>query len=138
MSSYNETDDVVPTYFNIADEMIKKAETDSNIPMYAVIDKSTKCEDSTYDELKIHSEDKEIDVSMENDKVKKSLSESLCDKRFLCLLVAIIVIIVTFCTCFLLAFLQISQLRSEKSSFQVSNQKLLSSYKLMFYKMFFR
>ena len=45
MSSYNETDDVVPTYFNVADEMIKKAETDSNIPMYAVIDKSTKCED---------------------------------------------------------------------------------------------
>ena len=37
--------------------------------------------------------------------VKKSLSESLCDKRFL----AIIVIIVTSCVCFLLGFLQISQ-----------------------------
>ena len=57
---------------------------------------------------------------MKNDEVKKSLSESLCDKRFLCLLVAIIVIIVTSCACFLIAFMQISQLRSEKASLQVN------------------
>ena len=121
VSSYEEADDA-PTYFNVANEMLKKTgkrETDSNIPMYAVIDKSTKSEDSTYEELNIRSEDQERYVSMKKNEVKK-LSESICDKRFLCALVANIVIIVTFCTCFLLAFIQISQLRSEKASLQVA------------------
>ena len=110
MSSSEEADDV-PTYFNEMLKKTEKRETDSNIPMYAVIDKSMKSEDSTYEELNIRSEDQERYVSM-----KKDESESICDKRFLCVLVANIVIIVTFCTCFLVAFLQISQLRKSLSS----------------------
>ena len=107
-SSYEEADDA-PTYFNVANELKEKELTLSD-SMYAVIDKDMKSEDSTYDKL---------NKVMENDEDKKSLSESLCDKRFLCLLVAIIVTIVTSCACFLLAFLQISQLRSETASLQV-------------------
>ena len=108
VSSYEEADDA-PTYFNVANELKEKELTLSD-SMYAVIDKDMKSEDSTYDKL---------NKVMENDEDKKSLSESLCDKRFLCLLVAIIVTIVTSCACFLLAFLQISQLRSETASLQV-------------------
>ena len=92
---------------------------DSKISTYAVIDKNMKSEDSTYDELNIRSEAKESYVSMEKDEVKK-LIESLCDKRFLCLLFAIIVIIVESCVCFLLAFIQISRLRSETAAVHVS------------------
>ena len=99
---------------------------DSKISTYAVIDKNMKSEDSTYDELNIKfcSEAKESYVSMKKDEVKKSLRESLCDKRFLCLLVAIIVIIVTSCVCFLLAFIQISQLRSETATVQQSESSV--------------
>ena len=92
---------------------------DSKISTYAVIDKNMKSEDSTYDELNIRSKDQERYVSMKKEEVKK-LSESLCDKKLLCLLVANIVIIVTICTCFLLAFIHISQLRSERATVQVS------------------
>ena len=135
MSSYEGADDV-PTYA-VVDKRRKKncsvpekKESDSSIPVYAVVDKKKRLNnfDSTYDVIKLddlHSNPDEAQESvsgvvfMQNDEVKKSLSESLCDKRFLCLLVAIIVIIVTSCTCFPLAFLQISQLRSEKASLQV-------------------
>ena len=58
-------------------------------------------------------------------KLKKSLSESLCDKRFLCLLVAIIVIIVTSCGSFV-PFLHISQLGQKKPPFgYVSKSKII-------------
>ena len=77
--------------------------------IHAVADMNTKSADSTYEELNIHSKS---DFTMKN--------ESLCDKRFLCLLVAIIVIIVASCACFLLAFLKISQLRSETATVQQS------------------
>ena len=135
MSSYEEADDV-PTYA-VVDKKRKKNHSvpekresdisDSNIPVYAVVDKKKKSNnfDSTYDVITLDdlpNEDEESisgDVTKKKGKVKKLLSESLCDKRFLCLLVAIIVIIVTFCTGFLIAFIQISQLRSEKVSLQV-------------------
>ena len=138
MSSYEEADDV-PTYAVVDKKRKKnhsvpeKRESDSNIPVYAVVDKKKKSNnfDSTYDVITLDdlpNEDEESisgDVTKKKGKVKKLLSESLCDKRFLCLLVAIIVIIVTSCTCFLIAFIQISQLRSEKVSLQVSESKII-------------
>ena len=119
MSFSEEVDNDVPIYFNASNE-IKKKKKKSGIPMYAVIDKNKVSADSTYNKLNIHSEDQVSYVSMKNDEVKKPSSESLCDKRFLCILVAIIVIIVTSCVCFLLAFIQISQLKSETATDQVS------------------
>ena len=141
MSSSEEADDV-PTYAAVNKKRNKNCSvpekresdiSDSNIPMYAVVDKKKKSNnfDSTYDVITLedlpNEDDESIsgDVTKKKDKVKKLLSESLCDKKFLCLLVAIIVIIVTFCTCFLLAFIQISQLRSEKDSLQVSKSKFI-------------
>ena len=142
MSSSEEADDV-PTYA-VVDKKKKKNHSvpekresdisDSNIPMYAVVDKKKKSNnfDSTYDVITLDDLPNEGEESISGDvtkkkkkgKVKKLLSESLHDKRFLCLLVAIIVIIVTFCMCFLLAFIQISELRSEKASLQVSKSKI--------------
>ena len=147
--SSEEADNDAPTYA-VVDKKIKKNRSvlekkepdilsDSNIPTYALVDKNKKSSfspkttkyyaDSTYDVISLenlHSspnEDQESvsgDVTEKKDEVKKPLSESLCDKKFLCLLVAIIVIIVTSCTCFLLAFIQISQLRSETVTVQQS------------------
>ena len=125
MSFSEEVNDDAPIYFN--EKLKKKRKRDSIIPMYAIIDKNTVSEDSTYNELNIHSEDQVSYVSMKNDEVKKSSSESLCNKRFLCLLVAIIVIIVTFGACFLLAFLQISHLKSETATVQVSQNLMLKA-----------
>ena len=152
--SSEEADNDAPTYA-VVDKKIKKNRSvlekkepdilsDSNIPTYALVDKNKKSSfspkttkyyaDSTYDVISLenlHSspnEDQESvsgDVTEKKDEVKKPLSESLHDKRFLCLLVAIIVIIVTSCVCFLIAFLQISQLRSETAAVQdVSINKL--------------
>ena len=93
--------------------------SESSIPMYAVVDKNKMSADNLYSSITIENQNTPSN-NMKNDEVKKSLSESLCDKRFLCLLVAIIVIIVTSCACFLLAFLKISQLRSETATVQQS------------------
>ena len=95
--------------------------SESSIPMYAVVDRNKISADNLYSSITIENQNSPSNI-MKNDevKVKKSSSENLCDKRFLCLLVAIIVIIVTFCVCFLLAFLQISELRSERATVQQS------------------
>ena len=147
--SSEEADNDAPTYA-VVDKKIKKNRSviekkesdiilfDSNIPTYALVDKNKESSfspkttkfyaDSTYDEISLgdlHSspnEDKGVsgDATEKKDEIKKPLSESLCDKRFFCLFVTIIVIIVTSCACFLLAFLQISQLRSETATVQQS------------------
>ena len=150
--SSEEADNNAPTYA-VVGKKIKKNHSviekesdisDSNIPTYALVDKNKNSSlspkttkyyaDSTYDVISLenlHSspnEDQESvsgDVTEKKDEVKKPLSESLHDKKFLCLLVAIIVIMVTSCACFLLAFLQISELRSETAAVQdVSINKL--------------
>ena len=70
--------------------------------------------------------------NMKNDEVKKSLSESLCDKRFLCLFVTIIVIIVASCARFLLAFIQISQLTVTVQQSQSSANNITATVNRMF------
>ena len=147
--SSEEADNDAPTYA-VVDKKIKKNRSvlekkepdilsDSNIPTYALVDKNKKSSsspkttkyyaDSTYDVISLnnlHSSPNEDQKSLsgnateKKDEDKKPLIESLCDKRFLCLLVAIIVIIVTSCACFLLAFIQISQLKSETAAVQQS------------------
>ena len=122
---------------NVESDMSK-----SSIPMYTVVDKNKsspkntadmELDNPTYDMMSADNlyssttieTQNTLSNNMKNDEDEKSLSESLCDKRFLCLLVAIIVIIVTSCVCFLIAFIQISELRSETAAVQdVSINKL--------------
>ena len=122
---------------NVESDMSK-----SSIPMYTVVDKNKsspkntadmELDNPTYDMMSADNlyssttieTQNTLSNNMKNDEDEKSLSESLCDKRFLCLLVAIIVIIVTSCVCFLITFIQISELRSETAAVQdVSINKL--------------
>ena len=123
-------------------ENVESDMSESSIPMYTVVDKNKsspksteeiELDNPTYDMMSADNlyssttieNQNTISNNMKNDEDEKSLSESLCDKRFLCLLVVIIVIIVTSCVCFLIAFIQISQLRSEIAAVQdVSINKL--------------
>ena len=90
--------------------------SESSIPMYAVVDRNKISADNLYSSITIENQNSPSNI-MKNDevKVKKSSSENLCDKRFLCLLVAIIVIIVTFCVCLSTSILTDLRVKVRKS-----------------------